>query len=444
MIQALAPLILPLIEAFGPAIGSAAAATGTAAAGGAAAATATTGAAATMGGASTAGGAATGLSGILGRLAGMAPALGSTEELGTAVQSSTELANAIAGLKQSISASHDRQAEMVAGAKHTDEFTGAKIDNSQSPDHLKALAELQAQRTAMEKEARAKNAQLTDTHARIAQTTNPRSPIETISRLGGLAGAAAAFGPMLGGGSGSDRADPNLASQIVNAPSKALLGPFAGLANMLPMVAAGKNAQQAMLQPFTDLGVGKAEGKVIGSATEFASEGIAKALNPFSLMTGQFHAHMAKLPGLVRDWGEELVESQRHLAAYNSTLAHAYAEAERRGVMRNVESAQRTSGATAGLSDALQDLADTVQPMKDAVTIVISRGVEELVRGVTLGVEMLKELCKLYSKFKPGLESLRKLIEKAGQGNPHPTELTDFLREVNNNDYTRPRRVPRR
>lgn len=461
MIQGLA-LLLPLVEAFGAsgvAAGSTAAATGTAA--GAALAGSAGSAAGTAAAGGAAAGATSGLSGgfsnIINKVMGTVQGFGSAEELGKGVQEAQSIADAIAGLKKSIGGSYDKQDELTAAAKarpgEVDPYTGArgpaKEDTSQSAEHLTALAELQKQRAAMEQEAKTKQASLVDLHARIGQTTNPRSPLESLGQIGGLAAGGGAVGSLLGmfGGGGGGNADRGLAATLAGAPQKAM-GPFGSvygmLSGMIPGGKAPQNIVQAGLQPLTDLGVNQAEGNVIGGAANYASEGLGKAMNPFSVMNGELLTHAAKLPGLLEEWGEGLVESKRHLMQFNGTLAQSFLEAERRGLIRNIESGERTSGATAGLSDALQDLADAVQPIKDAVTVVVARGVEVLVRSVTTGLNILETLYAVAEKVTPGMEAIRKGIEKAGEGGPNKNNIREFLAEVNQRDPTVPRRVPRR
>lgn len=437
MIQALAAL-LPIVEAIGAsgvAAGSTAAATGATA------------------------GLSGGFSNIINKVMGTVQGFGSAEELGKGVQEAQSIADAIAGLKKSIGGSYDKQDELIAAAKaqpgEVDPYTGArgpdKPDTSQTAEHLTALAELQKQRAAMEQEAKTKQASLVDLHARIGQTTNPRSPLESLGQIGGIAAGGGAIGSLMGmfggGGGGGGNADRGLAATLAGAPQRAMgpLGSVYGmLAGIIPGGKAPQNIAQAGLQPLTDLGMNQAEGNVIGGAANYASEGIGKAMNPFAVLNGELLTHAAKLPGLLEEWGEGLVESKRHLMQFNGTLAQSFLEAERRGLIRNIESGERTSGATAGLSDALQDLADAVQPIKDAVTIVVARGVEALVRSVTTGVEILTKVYEVWKAIDKRVAAAEMIVKALGDGGPPRNNIRDFLQEVNQRDPTVPRRIPRR
>lgn len=447
MIQALAAL-LPLIESLGA---SGVAAGSTAAATGSAAGTAATGTAA-------AGGLGASFSNIVNKVMGTVEGFKSPQQLGEGIQQAQQLADVIAGLKQSIGKTDDKQAEMIASAKarpgEVDPYTGARgeatPDRSQDPAHLQALAEIQQQRAALEKEAKAKNSQLVDLHARISQTTNPRSPIQTLGNLGGIAAGGGFLGQMFGlfGGGHSAQSDAQggsqLAHQLANAPRNSLPGPLAGLANWIPGMKLGQNTAQAFLQPATDLGMNSAERNVAGGATQFGTDLASKALNPFAMMRGETMTHLAKLPGLLAEWGEGLVESKKHLMQFNGTLAQAFLEAERRGLIRNIESGQRTSGATAGLSDALQDLQDTVQPIKDTVTIVMSRGLEVLVRSVTEGVTILKTVYEIAKQMDARIAVAEAAIQMRGWGPIQAMPLDAFLKDVNKIDLTKPQSVERR
>lgn len=459
MLQALVAF-LPMIEslaASGMAAGSTAAATG-AAAGSTAAAVAGTAAraGAAAGGTSSLG---SGFSNIVNKVLGTVETFKSPQQLGEGLQQAQQLADAIAGLKGSMGSTEDKQRQLMESAKarpgEVDPFTGARgegtPDRSSDPEHLKALAELQSQRASLDREAKAKNSQLVDLHARISQTTNPRTTMQTLGQMGGLAaggGMAGQLMGMFGGGGGGSGAQggSDLAQQLANAPRN-MLGWGGSLLNMLPGMKLAQSTVQAGLQPMTDLGMNRAERGVASGATQFTTDLASKTLNPFALMRGEPITHMAKLPGLLAEWGEGLVESKRHLMAFNGTLAMAFLEAERRGLIRNIESGQRTSGATAGLSDALQDLQDTMQPMKDTVTIVLARGVEELVRGINLIAvtsQKIYDAIKLVPFIGKKIEEIEQQVKQAGQGNRPGTSLHAFLKDVNQRDLTKPRRIPRR
>ena len=447
MLQALAAL-LPLVESLGA---SGVAAGSTAAATGSAAGTAAAGA--------SAGGLGASFTSIVNKVMGTVEGFKSPQQLGEGIQQAQELANVIASLKQSIGKTEDKQAEMVSSAKgrpgEVDPYTGARgaatPDRSQDPAHLQALAEIQQQRAALEKEAKAKNSQLVDLHARISQTTNPRSPIQTLGNLGGIAAGGGFLGQMFGlfgggrgGGDSGTQGGSQLAHQIANAPRNMLPGPLAGLANWIPGMKLGQNTAQTFLQPATDLGMNSAERNVASGATQFGTDLASKTLNPFAMMRGETMTHLAKLPGLLAEWGEGLVESKKHLMQFNGTLAMAFLEAERRGLIRNIQSGQRTSGATAGLSDALQDLQDTVQPIKDTVTIVMSRGLEVLVRSFTEGVTILKTLYEIAKQMDARIAVAEAAIQMRGWGPIQAMPLDAFLKDVNKIDLTKPQRVERR
>jgi hypothetical protein len=103
------------------------------------------------------------------------------------------------------------------------------------------------------------------------------------------------------------------------------------------------------------------------------------------------------MPQAVLAWGEELKESRRHLASFNGTIAAAYAGSEMRDLMRNVQSARSTSGSTAAMIDAFDDLKDELRPIKDATITGINTLAVLLARLVETGTWLAKEATPLFA-----------------------------------------------
>ena len=89
-------------------------------------------------------------------------------------------------------------------------------------------------------------------------------------------------------------------------------------------------------------------------------------------------------------WAESLLEGQRALAQFNGILQQTFMRAELRTMLRQIGSAGETAVRTEGLSDAYQDILDTLQPIRDSVTNVIAQHLTELLRIVNVGVHALK------------------------------------------------------
>ena len=106
---------------------------------------------------------------------------------------------------------------------------------------------------------------------------------------------------------------------------------------------------------------------------------IGTILNPFELNPFEKLKAMVDLPRQalefpfrVAEWGEALVEGQRHLSAFNAEIARSMLESDRRNIIRNVESGRRTSWSTERVTEATSDLKDTLQPIKDFGTNVVN------------------------------------------------------------------------
>ncbi len=115
--------------------------------------------------------------------------------------------------------------------------------------------------------------------------------------------------------------------------------------------------------------------------------------------TGMMTSGAVKFGSAIKDvvqvteaWGRELLQGQRHLSAFNGTIAKAFAEGDRREMIRNIESGQATGNSTALLSAAFQDLMDEVQPIKDGVTSIFNVTATVVTAGVTGMVRNLKAI----------------------------------------------------
>lgn len=117
-----------------------------------------------------------------------------------------------------------------------------------------------------------------------------------------------------------------------------------------------------------------------------AAESFKEPLGPLKFAMKE----MVELPLTIKRWGDSLLESQKHLVAFNSKIAGAYGEAERRDILRDVESGATTSSSTESLSEAMSNFNDEIQPFKDMVTNGLNTLVSTVVQGLTIAIQIGK------------------------------------------------------
>lgn len=146
-----------------------------------------------------------------------------------------------------------------------------------------------------------------------------------------------------------------------------------------------------------------------------------------------------KLPGMMEDWGKELLAGQQHLAAFNGKIGVAFAEAERRDILRNVESGANTGDSTKMLSGALSDLKDEMQPIRDLATNGLNVLATAAIKIVTLGVQAVRILS-------PGLETLLWFQDNWpwGEGKDKESDLPMFIQFMNRLENRTGPRAPKR
>lgn len=111
---------------------------------------------------------------------------------------------------------------------------------------------------------------------------------------------------------------------------------------------------------------------------------------------------MLTLPMRMERWSETLLQSQQHLMKYNATIASTFIERERRGIVRDIQSAGTTAGTTQRLGESLDDLKDELQPWRDSFTNVGQLVVTELVK-ISTG------LVRVGPKLSPALDALARI-----------------------------------
>jgi hypothetical protein len=170
--------------------------------------------------------------------------------------------------------------------------------------------------------------------------------------------------------------------------------------------------------------VGEAPAAIAGSAGQ-AAAGLAGGAgtmvagaatgNPLLVAKGMadLGAEVVKLPGMLVDWSDALIASADNIKQFSSVLANAFAVAELRTMRRDFESAQRTGDASANLIDARQDLADTLQPVKDQVTNTLSKDIANGLLDLNDIVSILRDLAQ-WAGVMTSDEELKAELERKG------------------------------
>lgn len=399
--------LLPLLEALGAEGGAAAAFGG--------------GATAARGGAAMAGGGGGGGFGAaLGRVLSGPQAFSSETELGAAVRKMSDLSAGIRASQEAME-KKSQESEGISRQARQQEQQFAFSD----PSHREQLADLAKQQAEHAEEIRRSERERRDLNYRAAVSTDPAAARSAsnarASAIIGLGTAAATMAP----------------------------GMLGQLARDNPISTAGRAAYTAAE------GVGavdQTQGNIIKGAGEFAG-GFADIprkvmTNPFTSVTGEFIMQLSKAPGLIKSWGESLVESQRTISRFNPLLAQTFAKQEHRGLVRGIESGQRTSGATSDLSDSLQNLADSIQPMRDVIHNVLARGLTTGVQLLTRGVKVLENIFEAVKKLDPTgkIDGIMKAMEETNrvQAMIAMKPLGDALKNLERRDKSKPKEVPRR
>jgi hypothetical protein len=144
---------------------------------------------------------------------------------------------------------------------------------------------------------------------------------------------------------------------------------------------------------------------------------------------------LATAPMTVKRWSEELLASQKHLQAFNASIARTFGEAERREILRNVRSGARTSASTERLSEALQDLQDKTEEMKDGTTNALNNILASLTKLTTIGFLLVRESSKMGVGAGVAIKWLEKLNEKAA---PEESRFESFMSSIRSGEHMRP------
>ena len=133
------------------------------------------------------------------------------------------------------------------------------------------------------------------------------------------------------------------------------------------------------------------------------------------------------LPAAIEDWGDSLKESQRNLTAFSGTIAAAFAESERRGIIRKMQSGAATGSSTQFMVTAFDDLKDSLRPIRDVLTDIYNVLAGSIAYGLTFGVGVLKGAASANTT----LNAIWDLLNWFRDNNNEPTPFINFMEDVN-------------
>lgn len=209
--------------------------------------------------------------------------------------------------------------------------------------------------------------------------------------------------------------------------------------------------------------VGSSAGNIASGAVTGAS--IGSMAGPWGTVGGAVvggvvssAGEIAKIPNRIKDWSEALLESQKTISRFSGQMSAAFAQAEVRGIRRDIVSANATAGSTSDLSNSMQDLYDTLRPLKDSLTNVVATDLAALARAMNSAVPLLEAVVTTLAEiaaFIPGIGPLAAEAAKVGRNamaerakNEHDSsvalsELKDAIKGFRERHNIPPRVPPR-
>jgi hypothetical protein len=361
-----------------------------------------------------------GIGSALGRMFGGTKAFGSNAELGGALRKISDLAAGIDASKQAMAQKHQQQ-EAIASKARNDERQYAFSD----PAHTKQLADLVRQQQAHADEIHRSQREIGELRTRAAVTTDPRAANAASWRQ-----AATVLG--------TGTVAANLAPRIIQ---------------NLPAVQAAGNFGQAAQNMAGEV-AGPTNSAIAGQAWQYGRQTVGMGMNPMNALhpmraTADLSLQLSKLPALLKEWGESLVQSQRYLGKFNGTMAMANAESERRGILRAIGSGQRTGGPTAELNLSLENLKDQIQPIRDTVTVVIANSLRTGIELLSTAVDVVKMIhagLKELPLIGDGLKEIEKRLVEAQKSTLNNREgpIREAFRDSARRDPSKRLGVPKR
>lgn len=393
------------------------------------------------GGASASLGAGSGVGRTLGRLlggGGGAQAFGNQQELGGALRQISDLTTNISAAQDAMKQMRSEHETLGTKAREDERLYGMR-----DPMEAQRMADLQRQQMEHARQVQQQQREMQNLQARAAVTMDPALAAQqargrTFRQAGAMAVAGQAvqsFGP----------------SAMRNFPG------VQGAANLFGFAAGDENANIAgqmgnqAAGAVSNVAGGAMKGAAMGSMAGPIGAGVGAAVGGTVAAAGE----IAKLPSLIKGWGEALVESQRPLARFSGELSRAAAQREVSQLRRDITSANITGGTTSDLSDSLNNLNDTLRPVKDVMTMGTAAVLTDLVKVLSEGVKVVGGALDQMAEFtdaitlglahaKDNLAAWKVIVGSDGPKAPPAAELKRILDEFKGRDRSIPRGVPRR
>jgi hypothetical protein len=170
----------------------------------------------------------------------------------------------------------------------------------------------------------------------------------------------------------------------------------------------------------TGAGIGATIGGLVGPEGAMIGYVVGKVTED----VGRLGAAIATMPIKIERWADSLMESTRDLRRFNGTIANVFAQLDRQQIMLGVRTARETGGTTAGLGEALMDLREEMQPLKEIAINVRNLGATGAVRFATAMVKQAEPMLRaaLIAVFPVGVGlaiqvALDKILEEIKRNN---------------------------
>ena len=307
-----------------------------------------------------------GLGSTLGRLLGgsQVQPFGNQNDLGNAFRQISDLTSGISAAKESLSSMRLEHEQLGQKAAEDERLYGFR-----DPQEQRRMADLQQQQIEHARQMQLQQQQMEALQARAAVTMDPQLARQEQRRATfGRAGAIEVGGQL---GIQGARAAGSWAYQPLGEAASFVGGQAGNIVNDMAGQASSSLSNVASTATH-GASLGMALGGPAGAAVGGVAGGVAQA-----------GIEIAKLPNRIKDWSESLLASQKTISRFSGVMAQAFAQRDVRSLKRDFASAQVTGGSTADLTRSMEDLYDILRPLKDSMTIVVSRELSSLVKLLT-------------------------------------------------------------
>lgn len=250
--------------------------------------------------------------------------------------------------------------------------------------------------------------------------------------LGDLQAVGNMFGGAMGGGAGhgspfglgKSPGSPGIGGLVQKIAMNMAIGMPAGLAadtGRLGLTFAGKRNEQMVGQDVLNTGE-----RILGKGLNV----LANPVNPKNL--AEFGAELVAVIPTIERWGKALLSNVDDMAKFDAGIAKASAVMQLGEFQRTSVSAQITGESTLELAEGLEGLMNDLQPVKDAITIMLNDGMlvlvdiaKDLYKTVSDAFEWFVKFLEaqvewMKNSWVPGVASAGSAIES----------MTDYVRKI--------------